>query len=144
MAIKNLDLDDIYGKKTSDNYQSQEDEQKKQLVHWFCNCLKIQYPTSNFDFFYTLACIFWQIVQEKEQISEQNKYLTERVRKLENQLSFQVKRKAGKPGRKPALVDWQRYDSLKNGGANEKQIAEILGIGESTLRRLKAKRKKSV
>lgn len=50
-------------------------------------------------------------------------------------------RQRRKAGRKPAKVDWGQYECLKAGGASEKQAAEILGVGVSTLRRLKAKEK---
>ena len=38
-------------------------------------------------------------------------------------------------------IDWQRYDALRAEGLSGRQIAEVLGIAESTLRGLVKRRK---
>lgn len=43
-------------------------------------------------------------------------------------------------GRKKKVVDWRKYDLLKQAGMSEKEIAEYMHIGASTLRRCRHER----
>lgn len=94
-----------------------------------------------------------KFVTEGNKITKQNKVLGEQYRQLldkYNKLSEQLKAsglktfKKGQGGRKQKNIDWAKYDRLKAEGATQEQIASIMKVGVSTLRKkLKAKQKEN-
>lgn len=78
-----------------------------------------------------------EIERLKEKI-RLHKSLFEEIKKQHNEVLSEAKKSIKKStGRPKKTLDIERYNALKNAGANDKQIAEILKMGVSTLRRLK-------
>lgn len=84
---------------------------------------------------------YQELLSAYNRIKERNKEYKQIIKEIERIYGSLPKQKK-QGGRKKKEVDWKKYDLLKQAGLSEKQIAEYMKIGVSTLRRYRANRNK--
>lgn len=77
------------------------------------------------------------LLSERSRVIERNKSLREELKKMQ-ELYGKLPKAKKQGGRKRKEVNWEQYDLLKKAGLSEKQVAEYMHIGVSTLRRYRA------
>lgn len=82
---------------------------------------------------------YQELLSAYNRIRERNKEYRQIIKEIEKIYGSLPKQKK-QGGRKKKEVDWEKYDLLKQAGLSEKQIAEYMKIGVSTLRKYRANR----
>lgn len=88
----------------------------------------------------TMVDHFNRVAGEYNRLKERYKVVKAELEKMQ-ELHGKLPKEKKQGGRKRKAVDWTKYDLLKQAGLSEKQMAEYMGIGASTLRRYRAERK---